>query len=63
MVSPVTRHSRRSQAEIPLIDLSEFPRPPLTANQRARDVVQKSIAKFLPNPPEIAMGEVLAEAK
>jgi hypothetical protein len=33
------------------------------ANQRAREVVQKSIAKFLPNPPEITMGEVLAEAK
>jgi hypothetical protein len=34
-----------------------------TANQRAREVVQKSIAKFLPNPPEITMGELLAEAK
>jgi hypothetical protein len=35
MVSPVTRHSRRSQAEIPLIELSEFPRPPLPATKEA----------------------------
>jgi hypothetical protein len=29
MVSPVTRHSRRCQADLPPINLSEFPRPPL----------------------------------
>jgi hypothetical protein len=31
MVAPDTRHSRRSQAEIPLIDLSEFGQPPLSS--------------------------------
>jgi len=30
MVSPYLRHPRRSQAEIPLIDLSEFGQPPLS---------------------------------
>src|SRR5271157_3855953 len=30
MVAPDPRHPRRSQAEFPLIDLSEFGRPPLT---------------------------------
>jgi len=30
MVAPDLRHPRRSQAEIPLIDLSEFGQPPLT---------------------------------
>src|SRR3954467_13249343 len=29
IVAPDLRHSRRSQAELPLIDLSEFGRPPL----------------------------------
>jgi REP element-mobilizing transposase RayT len=29
IVSPVPRHTRRSQAETPLIELSEFGRPPL----------------------------------
>jgi hypothetical protein len=29
MVAPDPRHPRRSQAEIPLIDLSEFGQPPL----------------------------------
>jgi hypothetical protein len=29
MVAPDLRHPRRSQAEIPLIDLSEFGQPPL----------------------------------
>ena len=31
------------------------------ANTAARGVVQKSMAKLLPNPPEITVGEVLAE--
>jgi len=31
MVAPDPRHPRRSQAEFPLIDLSEFGRPPLCA--------------------------------
>jgi hypothetical protein len=35
IVAPDLRHSRRSQAEIPLIDLSEFARPPLSAAARA----------------------------
>jgi hypothetical protein len=36
IVAPDMRHSRRSQAETPLIGLSEFTRPPLwTANERA----------------------------
>src|SRR3954465_4389950 len=30
IIAPDRRHSRRSQAEIPLIGLSEFARPPLT---------------------------------
>jgi hypothetical protein len=30
MVAPDLRHPCRSQAEIPLIDLSEFGQPPLT---------------------------------
>jgi PIN domain nuclease of toxin-antitoxin system len=34
MVAPDTRHSRRSQAEIPLIGLSEFGQPPLIAIKR-----------------------------
>jgi hypothetical protein len=35
MVAPDLRHPRRSQAEIPLIDLSEFGQPPLTAKSLA----------------------------
>jgi hypothetical protein len=31
IITPDTRHFRRSQAEIPLIGLSEFARPPLSA--------------------------------
>jgi hypothetical protein len=31
MVAPDLRHPRRSQAEIPLIDLSEFGQPPLSS--------------------------------
>jgi hypothetical protein len=31
MVAPDPRHPRRSQAEFPLIDLSDFGRPPLVA--------------------------------
>ena len=35
-----------------------------TANQRAREVVQRtSLKDLLPNPPEITVGEVLSEAK
>ena len=33
------------------------------ANQRAREIVRKSISKLLPNPPDITMGEVLTDAK
>jgi hypothetical protein len=32
IVAPDTRHSGRPQAEIPLIDLSEFGQPPLCPN-------------------------------
>jgi hypothetical protein len=39
MVAPDLRHPRRSQAEIPLIDLSEFGQPPLSA--RANATVQQ----------------------
>ena len=31
------------------------------ANASARGVVQKSMAKLLPNPPDITVGEVLSE--
>ena len=31
------------------------------ANATARGVVQKSMAKLLPNPPDITVGEVLSE--
>jgi len=31
IVAPDMRHSRRSQADLPLIDLSEFGQPPLLA--------------------------------
>src|SRR5271166_4174433 len=34
MVAPDTRHSRRSQAETPLIGLSEFCQPPLSHGLR-----------------------------
>jgi hypothetical protein len=34
MVTPDPRHPRRSQAEIPLIDLSEFRQPPLSPGPR-----------------------------
>src|SRR5271157_503226 len=37
MVAPDTRHSRRSQAEIPLIDLSEFGQPPLKRDEWIED--------------------------
>jgi hypothetical protein len=33
MVAPDTRHPRRFQAEIPLIELSKFGQPPLTLIQ------------------------------
>jgi hypothetical protein len=32
IVAPDMRHSRRSQADLPLIDLSEFGQPPLSAS-------------------------------
>ncbi len=32
------------------------------ANRRARETVQKSLAKLLPNPPEVMVGEILTEA-
>src|SRR3954451_10137296 len=34
MLAPDPRHPRRSQAEIPLIGLSEFGRPPLIAQEQ-----------------------------
>jgi hypothetical protein len=37
MVAPDLRHPRRSQAEIPLIDLSEFGQPPLAAERAHSD--------------------------
>jgi enoyl-CoA hydratase/carnithine racemase len=39
MVAPDMRHSRRSQAEIPLIGLSEFGQPPLIGAARAKEMV------------------------
>src|SRR5271167_886259 len=38
MVAPDTRHSRRSQAETPLIGLSEFGQPPLRIETTTNDV-------------------------
>src|SRR3954466_1512221 len=35
IVAPDLRHSHRSQAELPLIDLSEFSQPPLSAHSLA----------------------------
>jgi hypothetical protein len=47
MVAPDLRHPRRSQAEIPLIDLSEFGQPPLNAlSESAREMVTVVMAKF-----------------
>src|SRR3954453_13035280 len=37
MVAPDLRHPRRSQAEIPLIDLSAFRQPPLAASDPRPD--------------------------
>jgi len=34
------RHSRRFQADFPLIDLSEFPQPPLRAKGRIMDRIK-----------------------
>src|SRR5271166_4565041 len=39
IVAPDMRHSRRSQADFPLIDLSEFARPPLGARRYREPVV------------------------
>lgn len=33
------------------------------ANERARAVVGKSLAPLLPNPPEVMVGQVFAEAR
>ena len=33
------------------------------ANHRARDVVQKSLAKLLPSPPDITVGEILTDVR
>src|SRR2546421_6685638 len=48
IVAPDLRHSRRSQAELPLIDLSEFGRPPLLS--------LKTSAQNSPNPQEPVQG-------
>src|SRR6476620_10212206 len=42
MVAPDLRHPRRSQAEIPLIDLSEFGQPPLLALKFATKPYRRS---------------------
>src|SRR5580693_4522044 len=39
MVAPDLRHARRSQAEIPLINLSEFGQPPLSTSWATRSPV------------------------
>jgi hypothetical protein len=46
MVAPDLRHPRRSQAEIPLIDLSEFGQPPLKSGQ-ATELVGRKVATLL----------------
>ena len=33
------------------------------ANRRAREMVQRSLAALLPNPPDVTVGEILTEAK
>jgi len=33
------------------------------ANERARDVVRKSLAPLLPNPPAIMVGEIFADSR
>jgi hypothetical protein len=43
MVAPDLRHPRRSQAEIPLIDLSEFGQPPLISVRRMVVVPQEVV--------------------
>src|SRR5271170_7958515 len=40
IVAPDPQHSRRSQADFPLIGLSEFARPPLMAGVAASDLVE-----------------------
>src|SRR3954453_19694252 len=47
IIAPDRRHSRRSQAEIPLIGLSEFARPPLwlVIQRRARDFQQPALRR------------------
>jgi hypothetical protein len=49
MVAPDLRHPRRSQAEIPLIDLSEFGQPPLSSTFR----IFGDGAPLLDNPEDV----------
>jgi hypothetical protein len=55
MVAPDLRHPRRSQAEIPLIDLSEFGQPPLTIHYFAGGIG----VKLLVAPPTGSLEIVL----
>src|SRR6476660_9034898 len=56
MVAPDLRHPRRSQAEIPLIDLSEFGQPPLCSRHayasRCRISVSVTISVIGSAPPD-----------
>jgi hypothetical protein len=56
MVAPDARHPRRSQAEIPLIDLSEFGRPPLIEDlNRALAEVEAPGERKILNFPDITL--------
>jgi hypothetical protein len=40
IIAPDLRHPRRAQAEIPLIDLSEFAQPPLAITMKSKASVR-----------------------
>jgi hypothetical protein len=51
------RHSRRSQADFPLIDLSEFAQPPLTARRMHIPWLQPGWLENCENRVKVAAGE------
>jgi hypothetical protein len=64
MLAPDPRHTRRSQAETPLIDLSEFGQPPLSAGKVSQapmlmvDSAMASPNRFSLNWPDNQSGAV-----
>jgi hypothetical protein len=59
MVAPDLRHPRRSQAEIPLIDLSEFGQPPLASQSSVEFLLKSGLLKIVSHLSSSKAGSTL----